>query len=326
MKYLVFDISNVLYRTFFANKQLDVDTSTGLAHHTALMSMNKFYRQFNPDKVVMALDRSSWRKAYTASEECISEKKYKGNRRQKMTPSEQEKFARFMNHVQELEEIIRKHTSIICLAADGLEADDLIAGFIEAYGEDGEDEIIVISRDRDLAQMLGKGKDVFYPNVVQFDPVTGEEITIETAIKDLFKEKKKSTIPPEFHNVDFFLFSKCLKGDTVDNVQSALPGVRKTRIIKAYTDPFERVNLLNETWTNQDKKEFITKQLFEEGQKLMNLRQQPDDIRNIIFKTILHEMDNPGEFSYFHFLKFLGKYELKEISKNLENLAPMFSR
>ena len=143
MKFLTFDISNVLYRTFFANKQHDVDTSTGLAHHTALMSMNKFFKKFRPDKVVMTFDRHSWRKTYTATEEALTSKKYKGNRRLKMTPKEQEKFDRFKEHINEFEELMRVNTSVICLGRDELEADDLIAGFTEAYGEDGEDEIII---------------------------------------------------------------------------------------------------------------------------------------------------------------------------------------
>lgn len=325
MKYLIYDISNVLYRTFFANKQLDVETSTGLAHHTALMSMNKFYKQFRPDKVVAAFDRSSWRKQLTASEQCLSKKPYKGNRRQNMTPSEKQKFARFMEHMVEFEEILQVHTSIICLAADNLEADDLVAGFIEAYGEDGEDEIIIISRDRDLAQMLGKG-DTIFPNVTQYDPVSGDQITIETAIKDLFKEKKQSTIPPELHTVDFFLFAKCLKGDLTDFVQSALPGIRRQRIIKAYNEPYEQVNLMNETWTDQHKNQFVVREMYEEGRTLMDLRNQPENIRKKVFQTILQEMENPGEFSYFHFLRFLGKYQMKEIANNLETFIPLLSR
>ena len=133
MKYLVFDISSMLYRTFFQNKNEDVVTNAGLAHHMALMSMRKFYNKFQPHKVVMTFDRPSWRKEYTLSEDCISGKKYKGNRRQKMTPKQQEKFAAFMTHIQEFEGLMRDHTNIICLSKEGLEADDLIAGFVEAY-------------------------------------------------------------------------------------------------------------------------------------------------------------------------------------------------
>ncbi len=329
-KYLVFDISNVLYRTFFANKQHDVDTSTGLAHHTALMSMNKFFKQFKPDKVVMAFDRHSWRKIYTATDECLTSKKYKGNRRLKMTPKEKEKFERFCEHIKEFEEMMRKNTSVICLAGDDLEADDLIAGFVQAYGEDGQDEIIIVSRDRDLAQTLGKGKDQFFPNVIQFDPFTGKQITIESAIRDCLKDKKnKLNLLEEHKTVDFFLWCKSIRGDSGDHVQAARPGLRYPRIVEAYQDDYARNKLLHETWTDQkdgQPVERLVKDMIKEGNLLMNLRKQPKHIRARMFTEILDEMESPGKFSYFEFMRFLGKYQMKEISKNLENFVQLLSQ
>jgi len=330
MKYLVFDISNVLYRTFFANKQHDVDTSTGLAHHTGLMSMNKFYKKFRPDRVVMAFDRHSWRKTYTASEEALTSKKYKGNRRLNMTPKEQEKFERFKEHVDEFEDLMRKHTSVICLAGNELEADDLVAGFVEAYGEDGEDEIIIVSRDRDLAQNLGRGRDTFFPNVVQYDPFDGKQITIESAIRDCLKDKTgKINIPEDHKSVDFFLWCKGLKGDAGDHVQSARPGIRWTRILKAYEDDYERNKLLHETWTDTkdgQPVERVVKDMLNEGMLLMNLRNQPENIRAAMFTEILKEVENPGKFNYFQFMKFLGKYEMSKIAENLEQFTDLLSR
>lgn len=326
--YLVFDVSSILYRTFFQNKNEDIIISTGLAHHMALMSMKKFYNKFTPrKKVIMTFDRPSWRLVYTESDNCISGRKYKGNRRQKMTPREKAKFAAFQEHIGEFEEIMRKHTGIMCLSAEGLEADDLVAGICEAFGTDGGDDIIIVSKDRDLAQLQGKDKDIFYTNIQQWDPSTGNQITIETAIQDLLKEKKP--IPHELVNVDFFLFAKKLRGDKGDNVQSAYPGVRKTRIIKAWNDEFERVNLLNHTWKNEDKKEFIVKQLFDEGDLLMNLRSihpQLNSIRLEALKTIFNEMQNPGKFSYFKFLKFLNDYEMDKITDSLESFIPLLNQ
>jgi hypothetical protein len=330
MKYLVFDISNVLYRTFFANKHHDVDTSTGLAHHTGLMSMNKFYKKFKPDRVVMAFDRHSWRKTFTATDEALTSKKYKGNRRLKMTPKEQEKFDRFKVHVTEFEDLMRDQTSVICLAGPELEADDLIGGFVEAYGEDGEDEIIIVSRDRDLAQNLGKGKTTFFKNVIQYDPFTAKEITIESAIRDCLKDKtNKINIPPEHINVDFFLWCKGLKGDTGDYVQSARPGIRWTRILKAYDDDYERNKLLHETWTDSkdgQPVERLVKDMLNEGMLLMNLREQPEAIRAGMFNEILNEMDDPGKFNYFQFMKFLGKYQMSTIANSLDKFTDMLSR
>ena len=300
-KYIVFDISNLLYRTFFANKQQDEGTAAGLAHHMSLVTLNKYFKAYNPHKVVMTFDRTSWRKEYTASEFCKSGKPYKGNRRQKMTPKEKEKFEAFLQHLGEFEDLIRVHSSVVCLAGDGLEADDLVAGFCQKYRRD---EIIIVSGDKDMIQLLRDD------NISLVDPATGKERTLDEWDGD----------------ADLFMFEKCLRGDTGDNVQSAYPRIRKTKIMEAYTDPFVRVNIMNDTWTDQNKKEHIVRDLFEENRLLMDLTAQPPSIRKQINEVIEHEMEDPGEFSYFHFMKFLGKYELKKISQNLEQYVPMLSR
>ena len=311
MKLLVFDISNMLYRTFFANKMKhSAEESAGLAHHAALITLNKYFRTFHPHKVVMAFDRSSWRKQYTADQElCISGKPYKGNRRQNMTPAEKEMFAKFTRHLDDFEDMIQRKTSVVCLANDGLEADDLIAGVVELFPDD---EVIIVSADKDLVQLLRN------TNVQLIDPATGKD--------------RRKYLDEEFDgDVDYFMFEKCIRGDTGDNVQSAFPGVRKTRIKKAYTDPFEQVNLMNETWSIGEKgteefKEYIVKELYDENRLLMDLREQPDVIKERIKLTIEEAFANPGTYSHFHFLKFLGKYDLKKIAEQVDNFVKMLSR
>lgn len=301
-KYVVFDISNLLYRTFFANKQDDDQTVAGLAQHMALVTLNKYFKMFQPHQVIMTFDRSSWRKEYTADEQlCLSGKKYKGNRRQSMTPKEKAKFEAFLEHLGDFEELVRVHTSIVCLAGDGLEADDLVAGFCQRHQDD---EIIIVSGDKDMIQLLR------HDNVRLIDPASGKDRTLDEWGGD----------------ADLFMFEKCLRGDTGDNVGSAYPRVRKTKILKAYEDPFEKVNLMNETWTDQNENEHVVKHLFEENKLLMDLTAQPDCVRRKIDEVIDHEMANPGSFSYFHMMKFLGKYELKKISQSLEQYVPMLSR
>lgn len=309
-KILVFDISNMLYRTFFANKtKHSAEESAGLAQHSALITLNKYFRNFKPHKVVMAFDRTSWRKAYTLNELCISGKPYKGNRRQNMTPAEKEMLAKFIRHLNDFEEMISKQTSVVCLANDGLEADDLVAGVVELFPDD---EVIIVSADKDFIQLLRSKK------VKLIDPASG-------------KDRRKFLNEEYDGDVDYFMFEKCIRGDTGDNVQSAFPGVRKTRIKKAYTDAFEKVNLMNETWSIGEKgtdefKEFIVKDLFEENILLMDLREQPGVIKDRVKLTIEEAFGNPGEYSHFHFLKFLGKYELKKISEQIDNFVRMLSR
>lgn len=305
MKYLVLDITNLLYRTFYAHKTEDDITVAGLASHTALVTINKYVKQFKPHKIIMCFDRHSWRKDYTASEECVSKKPYKGTRRQKMTPKDKERYELFLSHLDDFESMMRDHTSIITLAGKGLEADDLVAGSIQTLSVmDDEAEFIVVSADKDMIQLLG------YPNVRLINPADGKDRTLDEWDGD----------------AELFMFEKCIRGDAGDNVQGARPRCKKTRIMKAWTDDYERANLMMETWTDQHGTEFVVKQLFEENRKLMDLRCQPEEIQKQIVTTVIEGINNPGTFSYFHFMKFLGKYELKKVAEQAEQFVQMLSR
>jgi len=304
MKYIAFDITNILYRTFYAHKSDDVTTIAGLAHHTAFTTLNKYFREFKPHKLIMCFDRHSWRKDYTASDDAITPKQYKGNRRQKMSPKDQEKYKMFLEHIGEFEEIVRDHTTIITLAGDGLEADDLMAGVCQVLTLEDNNEVILVSADKDMIQLLG------YPNVRLIDPASGKDRTLDDWDGD----------------ANLFMFEKCIRGDAGDNVQSALPRVKKTRIMKAWADDYERANLMNETWTDPNNNEYVVKQLFKENELLMDLSAQPEHIQAAVVRIVLKGLSNPGEFSYFHFMRFLGKYEMKKLAQNADNFVGLLSR
>ena len=310
---LVFDASNILYKSFHANERiyeqrtkytapgLDADDEgipedvqkAGLAHHLALSMFNKYYKQCRPDQVVLCFDRSNWRKVYTKSDQCLSGAVYKGNRRQDMTPAQQEVFARFCEHINEFETIIREHTGIVSLAADSLEADDLIAGVVQEMSP--ETKITIVSADKDLLQLLR------YDNVVLLDPTSGQPRSLSDYNYD----------------ADYFIFHKCMRGDQGDNVRSALPRVRTTRLEKAYKDPFEYDSLMKTEWTNEEGKQMVVGKLFQENKKLMDLTCQPEEIKELIKRTVIEGFANPGSFNHFKFVKFCGRYQLRKVVEQL---------
>lgn len=303
-RYLVLDVSNLLYRSFYANKNEDDMTTAGLAHHQALALLNKYFKEHKPDKVFMAFDRPNWRKVYTESEECYSKRVYKGHRRQNMTPAEQAKYAKFCEHLLEFEQILTEHTSVICLAAKGendrgLEADDLIAGMVHKFKD--THDVIIVSADKDLMQLLR------HKSVTLIDPATDKPRTLEEYNDD----------------ADYFIFEKCIRGDSGDNVGSAYPKIRSTRIEQAYKEPFEREQIMQYKWVNENGEERSVKKLFNENKLLMDLTAQPDDIKELISKTIDDAIADPGSFSYFKFLRFCGKYQLKRVSEQIEQYVPM---
>lgn len=302
--WLTFDISNLLFRTFFVARNGEDDiTLAGMATHSALMTLNKYFKQFKPKKgVVMAFDRTSWRKEYTASDECHpASKPYKGNRRKDMSPAQAAKFEKFIDHLREFEKLITEHTGIVTLVADKLEADDVIAGFCQV--NEG-DNIIIISADSDLLQLKK------YKGVRVVSPATDKESMLDDFNQDPL----------------YYVFQKCMRGDPTDNIQSAYPRLRTARIEKAYNDAYERTQLMQESWRDEKNNEILVQDMFKENQKLIDLEKQPKAIRIAILTTVDESMNKERKFSMFHLMKFCGKYELKKIMESIDQFIPMLSR
>lgn len=305
-KHLVFDISNLLYRTFHKSVKAHPESAIGMALHSAFVTLMKYYRMVKPDLVVMAFDRSSWRKSYTASDACLSKAPYKGNRtklRKEMSPTEKAIYAAFKEHLVEFEHMISSVTKVVSLAADQLEADDLMSGWVQMYHKDAD--ITLITTDSDMSQLLK------FENVTIISPATSKPVTLDKFDGD-----------PEY-----FLYTKCIRGDDSDNIMSAFPRVRQTRIRKAYDDNYEHLQLMEATWTDHDGNEVRVGDRFAENRLLIDLLQQPEDIAQLIVDTIVRGVEdaNNRTFKIFDVVRFCGKHELQNIQDRISDFAPMLS-
>ena len=233
----------------------------------------------------------------TKADTCISGNVYKANR---IKDASMEPYFALMDSFRE---VMTTHSSAIILRNEQCEGDDMIAGFVQLNANE-KDHIIIISGDRDFVQLLK------YPNVRLINPDTG---------KDRNQPDDKEYYP----DIDYFLFKKCVRGDKGDYVFSAYPNVRETRIKKAYEDEKERAAFMRETWTHKDEAGNVTKtfnvgELFEENKILMDLTMQPKDVKEDLYKSIIDATENIGTYSNFHFLRFLGKHKLDNISQHID--------
>jgi len=190
------------------------------------------------------------------------------------------------------------YTAAICLAEDGLEADDLIAGWVDVHYED---KITLVSADKDFVQLLD------HDDIKLIDPLSDKRRTLDG------------------ETLEFHLFKKCIRANE-DNIQSAYPGVREKKLKEAFEDSFKFENLMEHRWVREDGAEFKVGDLYEENRHLMDLRAQPENIRKLMIATILRSKKNPGKFNMFEFLKFCGRFKLEKIAEQFDNFVPMLSR
>jgi 5'-3' exonuclease len=305
MKNLIFDTHHLLHRTFFSiTEKLNADDLSALGLHKALFSMNKMFKKFNPDRVICVFDSSSWRKDYTNSDGCITYKKYKGNRRQNLDEDQIIKYKIFDAHIQQFREMLKTKTGISVYHREKLEADDIIWGIVDS---NPDDDHIIITGDNDFLQLLR------YSNVTIYDPI---------------QEKNKDLLEYD-SDAEYFMFHKCFRGDTGDNVMSAYPRLRSEKIKKAYTDDFTLENLLQHTFEQEFfddsgklvKQKFKTLDVFFENMTLMDLTCQPYHIKEMIRETVSE--DNRSRYNMIQFGKYCKSVGLQNISENISNFTDL---
>jgi hypothetical protein len=318
MRYLIVDTANTFFRArHAAHRQADTWDRLGFAIHVTLGSVNKAWRDQKADHVVFCLEGRSWRKDFYEP--------YKKNRavaRAALTESEQEEDKLFWETFDTLKTFLQNKTNCTVLRHDELEADDLVAGWIQAHPEDHH---TIVSSDTDFHQLLAE-------NVNQYNGIADELHTI----KGIFDKKgravidKKTKEPKTIPDPEWILFEKCIRGDPTDNVFSAYPGVRKTKLIEAFNDRTNRGfawnNLMLQRWTDHNELEHKVLDDYNRNRILVDLNAQPDNIKLKIIETIQQNsiVKNRAMIGA-QFLKFCGKYDLVKLSENGASFAEFLS-
>jgi 5'-3' exonuclease len=323
MTYILVDTAN----TFFRARHVingSADIKLGMAFHITLNSIKKAWQDFNGSHVVFCLEGRSWRKDYYAP--------YKRNRsdaRAAHTEKEAEEEKVFWEAFDTFKDFIAEKTNCTVLQHKQLEADDLIAGFVQAHPNDNH---VIISTDGDFAQLIA-------PNVCQYNGVS--EVT--TRHTGYFDAKGKRVIDKKTNeikmapNPEWLLFEKCMRGDTSDNIFSAYPGVRtkgtknKVGLIEAFDDRtakgYSWNNLMLQKWIDHEGQEHRVLEDYNRNKLLCDLTAQPPEIRKIIEDTINLEIQKNKDVSQVgvRMLKFCASYELNKISDNIQQYVEPFN-
>lgn len=318
MHYLIVDTANTFFRArHAAHRQSDTWDRLGFAIHVTLGSVNKAWRDQKADHVVFCLEGRSWRKDYYEP--------YKKNRavaRAALTETEAEEDRLFWETFDVIKTYLSEKTNCTVLRHEHLEADDLVAGWIQSHPEDHH---TIVSSDSDFHQLLAD-------NVNQYNGISDELHTIQ----GIFDKKgkpvidKKTKQPKQIPDPSWILFEKCMRGDPTDNVFSAFPGVRKTKLEEAYKDRnnkgFAWNNLMLQSWTDHDSVEHKVLNDYYRNQTLVDLSAQPEHVKVWIAETIAENSKTLNRSMIgAHFLKFCGKYDLVKLSDQSNSFAEFLS-
>lgn len=293
-KYMLIDISNHMHRNrhgALKNGGSDEDVAE-YAMQLSIQALNKLYNTIKPTKIVACVDHGSWRKAIFPM--------YKARRHEdRKQDTGYDVFKELMGDFQDL---IRDNTSMIYLEQPMVEADDWVGRWIQTHPDDHH---VICSTDGDFHQLHAH-------NVEQYNPVKKEYIDV--------KDPK------------FAIFVKCIRGETgrtSDNIPSAYPKIRLTKLESAfYDDKFVMENIMQHKVPdiakldkNNEPTMSTTGKLFKRNKHLMDLTQQPDDIIELMDDTIANV--TTGKFDMFSILQYFGRHNLVRLSENIDSVAPM---
>jgi len=319
MTYILVDTAN----TFFRARHVingDADIKLGMAFHITLNSIKKAWQDFGGTHVVFCLEGRSWRKDYY--------KPYKAQRaasRAAHTEREAEEEKVFWEAFDTFKEFVTEKTNCTVLQHSRLEADDLIAGWIQSHPADKH---VIISTDTDFVQLIA-------PNVKQYNGVMETTITHEGIFDAKGKRviDKKTQEPKAIPDPQWLLFEKCMRGDTSDNVFSAYPGVRekgtknKVGLREAYGDRDSKGyawnNMMLQRWSDHNGEEHRVLDDYERNRVLIDLSAQPAEIKTIIAETIATATGANKNISQvgIRLIKFCNLYDLKKISDQAQAYA-----
>ena len=318
--YILVDTANTFFRARHVIRG-DLTTKIGMALHISLNSVKKAWADFDGTHVVFCLEGRSWRKDFYEP--------YKRNRseaRSALTEAQQEEEKVFWETFDSFKDFVTEKTNCSVLHNPVLEADDLIAGWIQAHPKDNH---VIISTDGDFAQLIA-------PNVKQYNGVSNTIITHEGYFDDKKKQPiidKKTGNARLAPNPEYMLFEKCMRGETSDNVFSAYPGVRtkgtrnKVGLVEAFEDKHTKGynwnNMMLQRWVDHEGVEHRVLDDYNRNVTLCDLSAQPSNIRSVIDDTINQAIQSPKAITQvgMKLMKYCAKWDLQRVSEQAQLYA-----
>ena len=312
--YILVDTANTFFRARHVVRG-SLEDKVGMSIHTVLGSVRKAWRDFNGDHVIFFLEGRSWRKDFYTPY-----KRQRTEARAAQSPREAEEDRVFWETFDQFKDFVINKTNTTVLQNPQLEADDLIAGWIQSHPKDNH---VIISTDGDFAQLIS-------PNVKQYNGV----MQITTTHEGYFDEKgkpvkdKKTGEAKGAPDPTWLLFEKCMRGDTSDNIFSAYPGVRekgtknKVGLREAFADRLTQGynwnNMMLQRWVDHEGVEHRVRDRYLHNKTLIDLTEQPEDIKLALDETINDAVNKQRVQSVgLHFVKFCSKWNLVTIADKM---------
>lgn len=335
-KFVLVDAMNLFHRAKHVVPNGDIDQRIGMSLHIVFNALRKSWRDLGGDHVVFCLEGRSWRRHVYEP--------YKANRAMeqlKKTKRELEDDQLFFEAFNDFCEFVKEKTNCTVLQCEVAEADDMIASWIDLHPSNDH---IIVSSDSDFIQLLNPMVEIYNPiaNIrLTHDGVFDDkdnrlEFSVKSDGKIKTGPKNEQYVAERKDWAEFAMFIKCIRGDKSDNIFPAFPGARIkgskniTGITEAFEDKntggFNWNNFMLQKWQDIDGTEYTVKERYELNRSLIDLRSQPNEIKEEVIQSIITEVAKAKRQGVgIFFLKFCSKWDLRKVSQYPDEFATMLN-
>jgi 5'-3' exonuclease len=288
MKTVIIDCGGMIHSNFFIStiqKNMSVTEQYSYWKYLNLNFIRKTRLKFKPDELILACDSPSWRKlAWKYYKAARVKKKGDSGLDWEMFYSESNKF---------LDEIRTIFKNIKVLKIKGAEADDIIAVITNGL-RNIRDEIVIVSRDKDFKQLMGK-------NVFLYDLSKQKYIECKSPKKYLLKQilagDSSDGIPNIRSDNDVFINS--------EKRQKPFGPKTITKVLISGLDEYIKMHQLEDN--------------FERNKLLISLSPNiiPKDIQKNIF--IAYKKTKTGKNNYMEVQKYFAKNKFRSLIEKIEH-------
>jgi 5'-3' exonuclease len=260
------------------------ELSFDFLRHLILNSIRCYVREHKHayGQLIIASDSKSWRKKVFPH--------YKGKRAVEKQKS-RINWDQIYPFVNQVFDEISTHFPYICIKVDGAEADDIIGACVTWYHENTDEDILILSGDKDFKQLH------YSSRVRQFSPVQKRYI----GVSDREKEKLELILCGD-------------RGDGVPNILSAdetfmIDGIKQKKMTQGRLEKYMSIDL-------EDPDENDQYRNWKRNQKLIDLDFTPESIRDEILNTLTEQLSQPRKSNVFN---YLFNQQLKMLLENVSD-------
>lgn len=280
---IIVDLSQVMLSNLMMQlgNHTNAQVEEGMIRHMVLNSLRSYKAKFGDEfgELVIACDNTNyWRKQVFPY--------YKANRKKNQEKSELD-WKSIFETLNKIRAELKEYFPYKVIDIESAEADDIIATLCENFGSFNDDDILILSGDKDFIQLQT------HSHVKQYDPVRKKWI--------------------KHDNPKRYLIEHILKGDSGDGVPNVL-SADNCFVVGERQKPMTAKKIIN-IIENIDSLEGTLHRNYMRNKQLIDLSEIPEEIKEKVIESYNNQTEKGRDKMFNYFIAYKLKHLMEHIGE-----------